>query len=103
MRPASSGTEYPRPRFPKDPKKDKSFLTWADVVPPRRASSSDEMVDSPRPSKSSRNLRYADKRRTVESAMRFKAVRACELIHKLKSRREGAKLHCPTASGYVRA
>jgi hypothetical protein len=57
--------------LPKDPKKERSFLTWADVVPPRRANSSLEMVDSPRDSKSSRNLKYADKRRTVESAMRF--------------------------------
>ena len=38
-------------------------------------------------SKSSRNRRYAERRRTVESAMRFTEMRAaCEFIHKLKER-----------------
>src|SRR5262245_21551377 len=83
-RPASSGTEYPRPRLPKDPKNDRSFRTWADVVPPRLASSSLDIVERPRPSKSSRKRRYAERRRTVESAMRFTDREACELIHKLK-------------------
>src|SRR6266550_225756 len=67
MRRVSSGTAYPSPRFPNEPKKERSLRTCADVVPPRRASSPEEMVARPSVLACSRNRRYTDSRRTVLS------------------------------------
>src|SRR6266576_2225852 len=66
---ASSGTEYPRPRLPKEPKNERSLRTWAEVVPPRRARSADEIVAWPWAWECSRNRRYSERRRTVLSAI----------------------------------
>jgi hypothetical protein len=54
---ASSGTGYPRPRLPNEPKNDRSFRTCADVVPPREASAPELTVAMPCPSNSSRKRR----------------------------------------------
>src|ERR1700752_5198461 len=67
IRAVSPGTEYPSPRLPKKPKNDRSLRTWAEVVPPRRASSADEMVLWPCAANCSRNRRYSESRRTVLS------------------------------------
>src|SRR6266496_6150317 len=67
IRRVSSGTAYPSPRFPNEPKKDRSLRTCAEVVPPRRASSPEEMVERPWVLACSRNRRYTDSRRTVLS------------------------------------
>src|SRR6266480_6828760 len=67
IRAVSSGTEYPRPRLPKEPKNERSLRTCADVVAPRRASSAEETVVWPCASNCSRNRRYRESRRTVLS------------------------------------
>src|SRR5467141_2294837 len=55
------------PRLPNEPKKERSLRTCAEVVPPRRASSAEEMVAWPCASNCSRNRRYRESRRTVLS------------------------------------
>src|SRR5213080_2460727 len=67
IRRVSSGTAYPSPRFPNEPKNERSLRTCAEVVPPRRASSPEEMVERPWVLACSRNRRYTDSRRTVLS------------------------------------
>jgi len=67
----SSGTLYPRPRFPNVPKNDRSFRTCAAVVPHRRARSSLDSVATPSLSKSVSNRRYNDRRPTVDSETFF--------------------------------
>src|SRR2546430_5917099 len=66
-RAVSSGTEWPRPRLPNEPKNERSLRTRAEVVPPRRANSAEEMVVWPCASNCSRNRRYRESRRTVLS------------------------------------
>jgi len=53
--------------LPNEPKKERSLRTCADVVPPRRASSAEEIVVWPCASNCSRNRRYRESRRTVLS------------------------------------
>src|SRR4029077_17945079 len=55
------------PRFPNDPKNERSLRTCADVAPERRASSSEETVGRLWVSDCSRYWRYRERRRTVES------------------------------------
>src|SRR5215207_3427620 len=80
----SSGTEYPSPRLPNDPKNERSLRTWAEVVPPRDASSPELTVPMPCPSNSSRKRRYSERRRTVDSAtLRIQRLTLCEMFHKV--------------------
>src|SRR5207245_10652640 len=60
-------SRYAAPQRTRRPKKDGSVRTCAEVVPPRRASSAEEMVVWPCASNCSRNRRYRESRRTVLS------------------------------------
>jgi len=49
--------DFAMPRLPKEPKWERSFRTWAEVIPPRTARSSLETVRLPAASNSSRKRR----------------------------------------------